>query len=765
MIQYCEVVQKNDERMYKVLEWFAHNLGLVFLVYGMTYVIIATAILAHNRKNSEYELAGVLWLFAVYALFHAPADFINMWYTLTVHEGGDVQYIGTLLTYAAYAFLFEFGRRVLLLPRPTTPLLSWYVLPALAMAIVVFAFLTADVRSNVDALIGYGIRFPAGVAAGIGIICYYRNLRESLQIASLGKYFYSFGMAIILWAIFCGIVREKGSFFPSTVLNVESFFRFVHVPVFLFRSLCGLVAAWAVIGMLNMFHYEKQARLATALESESRTRNYLERIIANITDPLVVTDPVGRIVLLNSMMESMIGCREADLAGEYIGAVLMPEDRKRVIDPAIISKTAFEGEVLFIGEEGEGIPAVFSLSPIAKGDDQGIEGFIGLAKDITLRKRIEAALVAMAGISAGGENKTPIETGTLREEHVKRNVAEMALLDSYRFLQSIIDSVNDEVIVRSRENRIEMMNIAARRRMSDMAGSDACCVNMLDGSVYPCDDCGNGNLVNVVRDAGKTVFFERIFTRGQKRHIFEVSASPLLGDDGGLVGIVEVGRDVTDRRELERDVLRVYESEQQRIGQDLHDDLMQNLIAIDVLLKMAANSMKTKHAAEEEQDEELMRLREITRFLGNAISKTRRLARGLCPVALGQDSFIPAIRQMVNETAEIYGMECAVDIHVEEFPLDELTARHLYYIAKEAVTNVGKHSGATQIHVCFTQTADGLEMRVMDNGRGCDSEIGCRDGLGMRIMKYRADMIGAKFSIASGSDGTSVICIAGLKSV
>ncbi len=751
--------------MHNVLEWFTRNPGLVFLVYGMTYVIIATAILAHNRKKSEYELAGILWLFAVYALMHAPADFINMWYALTGHEGGDVRYFGTLLTYLAYAFLFEFGRRVLLLTRPAATLLPWYLLPALATVVVVLALTTADFRNNLDALIGYAIRFPAGIAAGTGIIFYYRNLRDPLRADSLEKYFCSFGIALILWAVFCGIVREKGSFFPSTVLNVESFLQFVRVPVFIVRSLCGLAAAWAIIGMLNMFHYEKQARLASALESESRTRNYLERIIANITDPLVVTDPVGRIVLVNSMMESMIGRGQSKLSGEHIGTLLAPEFRIRAIEPALISRQAFEGEVRFIGEGGKEIPAILSLSSIPTGDDKGIDGFIGIAKDITIRKRIEAALIAMAGITSGGEKKATSETGMLQEEHVKRNVAEIALLDSYRFLQSIIDSVNDEVIVRSREDRIEMMNIAARRRMSDMAGSDACCVNVLDGSAYPCDDCGSGNLVNAVRDAGKTVFFERIFTTGQKRHIFEVSASPLLGDDDGLAGIVEVGRDVTERRELEMDVLRVYESEQQRIGQDLHDDLMQNLIAIDVLLKMAANSMKTKHALDEEHDEDFIRLREITRFLGNAISKTRRLARGLCPVALGQDSFIPAIRQMVNETAEIYGMEYAVDIRVEELSLDELTARHLYYIAKEAVTNAGKHSGATRIAVSFREAEECLEMRVVDNGRGCDGEIGCRDGLGMRIMKYRADMIGAKFSIASTGEGTAVTCLVGLKRV
>ncbi|MEW6526245.1 MAG: PAS domain S-box protein, partial [Spirochaetota bacterium] len=511
---------------------------------------------------------------------------------------------------------------------------------------------------------------------------------------------------------------------------------------------------------------EKQARLISALKSESKSRRYLERIITNITDPLVVTDRQGVIVMVNRAMESLTGRVKSHLIGKHVGTLLVQKDRDGMIDGTLSKGEPIEAEVRFISKENKEIPAVFSMSPISDGIDKDIKGFVGVAKDITIRKRIEAALAVMANnnnVSSGEKNRTDDRVGLLWKETVKRNEADIALLDSYRFLQTIIDSVDDEVIVRNIENQVVMLNVSARKRKQLLANSNASCMNVLDGCTYPCDECGNGDIESVVRSIGKTVFFERIYTTGDFKYIYEVSASPLYGDDGKLVGIVEVGRDVTKRRELERDVIHVYESERQRIGQDLHDDLMQNLIGIDVLLKMAVHSMKNKYSDLDENNEDSIRLKEISHFLENTISKSRRLARGLCPVDLGAGNFIPAVRQMVEESAGIYGIECSLDICSEAFHFDDITARHLFYIIREAVTNARKHSKATKINISMKMNDGLLKLEVMDNGKGFGNGIGSQDGLGMRIMRYRADMIGAQLIINSGNEGTSIACIVGVK--
>jgi PAS domain S-box-containing protein len=870
-----------------LFNWFAENLGLVFFIYGMTYIIIATAILGHNKKENEYGLAGVLWLFAAYALLHAPGDFIEMWHAISGKMDQGLKLTGILMTYLSYLFLFEFGRRVLKVTYTDSKLLPRYLLIAVMTVVMSAAAFSDDFWKNLDVFVGYILRFPGGIMAGVGMILYYENLPDSMKIIRIRKYFYLCGIALVLWAVFCGLIREKGSFFLSTLVNLESFFQFTNVPVYIFRSICGLAAAWSIIGMLNFFNHEKQIRLRTALDGESKTRSYLSRVIASIIDPLVVTDSEGRIAMMNRALVSMIGREESALMGVHIKSIINADDWVGMILPALISRETFEGEVQLVKMSGELIPTVYSITPIIDERDGSIDGFIGIAKEISIRKRIEAALnsrVLREFTTARDTDFRDSSNDTFRVENIKRNIADLALLDSYQFLQSIIDSVEDEVIVRSRQNSVEMMNYAARKRMRDHGMDTVRCVNVFNGGSYPCDDCGTGNLVNVVEENRGAIFFERYFTHGERSRVFEVSASPLHGENGTIIGIVEVSRDVTGRREaerslreseekyrllvesmdngfvvldrdlrivfanrcfsamvgprpdelmgadlgailtgmsgkklelkslltrdtgkcvfegevkksdsgilqvlvsanaimddneypikhnlmvsdvterraLERDVLKIYETERHRIGQDLHDDLMQNLIGIDVLIKMVMNSLKQKKSAIDNLDEESARLKEVTHFLEHAVSKSRRLARGLCPVDMSYEGFLPAIRQMAEEITGIYNIDCSVEIHEEMPSFDELTMRHIYYIVSEAINNAVKHSCAARIIVALLKEGGKLAMIVRDNGKGYGEANNSGDGLGLRIMKYRADIIGIELKIESASTGTSVTCI------
>ncbi|MGQ9843062.1 MAG: hypothetical protein ACUVRK_05795 [Spirochaetota bacterium] len=96
-----------------MVQWFTHNNGIVLLIYGMTFIIIATSIFAHSRKDSEYALSGILWLFAAYAIFHAPADFIDMFEIMTCTMSLWLIRIKVIMTYISYLFLFEFGKNLI----------------------------------------------------------------------------------------------------------------------------------------------------------------------------------------------------------------------------------------------------------------------------------------------------------------------------------------------------------------------------------------------------------------------------------------------------------------------------------------------------------------------------------------------------------------------------------------------------------------------------------------------------------------------------
>lgn len=744
-----------------MVQWFAHNNGIVLLIYGMIFIIIATSIFAHSRKDSEYALAGFLWLFAAYAIFHAPADFIDM---IEAFKGSITPWLkqaGLIITYISYLFLFEFGRNLMTLHPKTKKIFVRYLLPLVIVGIICCIFIYKEFYNNFDLFIGYFIRFPGGIMAGVGIILYFKQLSFTRDVKRMAMYFYTFSAAMILWALFCGIIRKSGTVYPANIINIEAFFLLTNIPIYVFRSFCGIIAAWAIIGILNLFKYEKQERLKLSLERELSIKIFLSRIIANITDPLIVTNPNGVITTVNSALINLLGYQETELIGQSIEKIIYHDDWVHQIYPAIHIQTPFEGEVQLLSHDKTFISAVYSCTPIANKINGTVDGFIWVVKGTSIRKRIEAALNSL---TLNIENKPSIihhdnvAKDSFRMEDMKHALADLALLDSYFFLQSIIDSVNDEVIVRNRENTIIMMNRVAKNRMHNFFNDEIFCKSISEDVVFPCYACNTNDIVSIVGKYNKTVYFERYIRHKKMEKIYEVSASPLYGANNTIIGIVEVGRDITERRALERDLIKVYEIERANIGQDIHDSVLQNLIGIDVLLKMLLNSFKQHYSNDKIFQQYAIRIEEIIHFLNNTIDKTRYIAKGLTPITLDKNGFIPSIQQLAQEISSIYNITYSITANSDILPVDDESAIHLYYIIQEAIINACKHSGASYVQVKLNIDNDVLLVLVIDNGKGFDNEIISNDGLGIRIMKYRANIIGAWLTIESTNAGTQITC-------
>ena len=213
--------------------------------------------------------------------------------------------------------------------------------------------------------------------------------------------------------------------------------------------------------------------------------------------------------------------------------------------------------------------------------------------------------------------------------------------------------------------------------------------------------------------------------------------------------------DVTERKQLEREIIEIANREQQRIGSDLHDGLGQDLTGIALMLKGVVSQLRKEGSATHRDVEEVIGL------VNNAIENTRTLARGLSPVGSGGGSLGGAIQTLAARISERFGVQ--VDCHLnfdEPLRVTETAAAHVYRIVQEALTNVVRHSGATEVAVSL-DTADGeLHLRVEDNGRGFAPTSPDRpDGLGLRIMRYRAQMLGGDLAIElAGNGGASVHC-------
>ena len=213
--------------------------------------------------------------------------------------------------------------------------------------------------------------------------------------------------------------------------------------------------------------------------------------------------------------------------------------------------------------------------------------------------------------------------------------------------------------------------------------------------------------------------------------------------------------DVTERKQLEREIIEIANREQQRIGSDLHDGLGQDLTGIALMLKGVGAQLRKEGSAAHRDVEEVIGL------VNNAIENTRTLARGLSPVGSGGGSLGAAIQTLAARIGERFGVQ--IDCHLDfEEPLrvSETSAAHVYRIVQEALTNVVRHSGATEVSISL-DTADGeLHLRVDDNGRGFTATPPERpEGLGLKIMRYRAQMLGGDLVIElAGNGGASVHC-------
>jgi len=212
--------------------------------------------------------------------------------------------------------------------------------------------------------------------------------------------------------------------------------------------------------------------------------------------------------------------------------------------------------------------------------------------------------------------------------------------------------------------------------------------------------------------------------------------------------------EVRERLKLESRILDARESEQTRMGQDLHDGLCQHLVVTAFSASLLQRKLE-EHAVEEAGD-----AAKIVGLIDESITQARDLAKGLYPVPLEEEGLEMALHALANSTAKRAGIPCS--LHVAEKPsnLEIGTTIHLYRIAQEAVNNAIKHSAAKSVNIEFDSSEGDFDLQISDNGQGLRADARSGGGMGLHIMEYRARAIGAKLEITARKDGgTCVRCV------
>ncbi|MCX5905536.1 MAG: PAS domain S-box protein, partial [Proteobacteria bacterium] len=230
-----------------------------------------------------------------------------------------------------------------------------------------------------------------------------------------------------------------------------------------------------------------------------------------------------------------------------------------------------------------------------------------------------------------------------------------------------------------------------------------------------------------------------------------ISSAPLRDESGAISGIMAVIHDTTVNRRLIQEIIEISGREQIRIGQDIHDGLSQHLTGIAFLSKVLEQKLAAKTS------DETVHAKEITRLMNQAIEMTRGLARGLSPVALGEDGLLLSLRELADTVARLFNISCLFHGDGSVVISSTTTATHLFRIAQEAVNNAVKHGQARTIIISLASNHERTVLTIDDDGVGLALPPDRGKGMGLHIMSYRARMIGASLSVEARTGGGTVV--------
>jgi PAS domain S-box-containing protein len=208
-----------------------------------------------------------------------------------------------------------------------------------------------------------------------------------------------------------------------------------------------------------------------------------------------------------------------------------------------------------------------------------------------------------------------------------------------------------------------------------------------------------------------------------------------------------------DRRRLEQEVVEISENERQRIGQDLHDDLGQQLAGLWFFTAALERNLRAQDSPE------TANAARIAGMLDRALALTRSLARGLQPVMPEPGGLMAALEELARRTSEMFKVKCRLACRKAVHFSDPTVATHLYRIAQEAVTNAGKHGNARNITISIRSSPKETALSIQDDGSGFSHDESKPAGMGVRAMLYRAEILGGRLLFkTSGSGGTNIVC-------
>ncbi len=213
---------------------------------------------------------------------------------------------------------------------------------------------------------------------------------------------------------------------------------------------------------------------------------------------------------------------------------------------------------------------------------------------------------------------------------------------------------------------------------------------------------------------------------------------------------VELSRGLAVQQKLQNALLEASEREQRRIGYDIHDSLCQHFTGAAMASAVLGEKLRAKGLSEAGDAEQ------VAGIVEDGIGLARSLAHGLAPSDLDGVTLILRLRELAETTALRARIDCSFELQGKiELGSGEV-AMHLYRIAQEAVQNALRHGEAKSIRIRLAQCSDGCVLQISDSGLGISLDRVSSTGIGLQIMRHRADQVRGRFEIHPLDPGTRV---------
>lgn len=494
-------------------------------------------------------------------------------------------------------------------------------------------------------------------------------------------------------------------------------------------------------------------------EEKNKAQMYLD--IAGVI--LVALDNEGRVTLINRKGCDVLGYDENEILGKNWFDNFVPDDERKKVRTFFDQLTA------------------------------GKEKLMGYFENLNLTKDGHQRVIAWHNVVLRDENDNPVGTLSSGEDITERKKMQDTLHQSEQRYRSFVQNFQGIVY----QGHLNFVPVFFHGSVEEITGYKEC--EFVEGNprwdqiIHPDDLEKISSIAEELRTVpGFSDEREYRFIRkdGQIRWVHELIQN--VCDNSGKPNMVQGAiYDITERKkmeedlrkhrehleelvaartteltkankklkeeisrceDLEKELLTIIERERQRIGQELHDSIGQHLTGIAFMMEVLGEKFANKLSREE-----VLYAEKICSRVNQATELARNLAKGFHPIDLETKGLVFALKELTDNTEELFNISCsfmcndAVSVNCISNPIN------VYRIAQEAITNAVKHGKARNIKINITSKDDSSILTVENDGLEFPAGKTHTEGMGLKIMRYRAELMNSSIDIRRRSNGGTII--------